>query len=129
MANEQNLIGHGFNEISASRQREIASMGGKKAQEKKRQQKTFREMFNSFASGKVTMPEIKRKLQSLGIQEEEMTNKTAMMISMYDEAIKGNTKAFEIVRDTMGEKLDVEETKDAEHNIIILPAKDIASSN
>ena len=128
MANEQNLIGHGFDEMSASRQREIASMGGKKAQEKKRQQKTFKEMFNSFANGKLQMPEMKAKLQALGVQEEEMTNKTAMMISMYAEAIKGNTRAFEIVRDTMGEKLDAEETEDVEHSIIVLPAKDIASS-
>ena len=41
---------------------------------------------------------------------------------------EGNTKAFEIVRDTMGEKLDAEEIEERDHSIVVLPAKDIASS-
>ena len=43
MANEQNLIGHGFHERTASEQREIARAGGVRSGEARREKKLIRE--------------------------------------------------------------------------------------
>lgn len=103
MANAQNLINN--SERSPSEVRENGRKGGKASGKKRRQQKTFKEMFKSFSEQLITNEQLKEKLKENGISDEEMTNKTAMMFSMYLEAVKGNTKAFEIVRDTMGETI------------------------
>ena len=53
-------------------------------------------------------------IESLGIDSAEVNNALAITLSMYQEALKGNTKAFELIRDTIGEKptdrLQIEET-------------------
>lgn len=48
-----------------------------------------------------------KKLLEIALNEEykgEMTNAEAMVISMIQEALEGNVKAFEVVRDTIGQK-------------------------
>ncbi len=79
--------------------------GGRASAKKRKEQKSFKELFQSFSSQKITNEQLKERLKQNGIKDEDLTNKTAMMFSMYLEAIKGNTKAFEIVRDTMGEQI------------------------
>ncbi len=43
-------------------------------------------------------------MAQFGIKDEDCTNKNAMVMAQYREAIKGSTQAFIAVRDTMGEK-------------------------
>lgn len=50
------------------------------------------------------MPQVKAKMQELGIADEDQTNQMAMTIAMFGEAMKGNVQAFNSLRDTMGEK-------------------------
>lgn len=40
----------------------------------------------------------------MGIADEEMTNKMAAVVALWKEVLKGNVKAFEVYRDTIGEK-------------------------
>ena len=87
MANEKNLIP--FNKLTESQQREIASKGGKASVEAKRKRKTLKE-------------ELLLMLSDGDIQEK-------ISIALINEAINGNnagsvTKAFEVIRDTIGEK-------------------------
>lgn len=84
MANEQNLKGHGFNEITADRQREIASQGGKASAEARKKRKTLKEELLALLS------------------EGDTQNKVSLAI--IDRAINGDVKAFETIRDTIGEK-------------------------
>lgn len=105
MANIDNLKPIQKGELTKEEAKKRGSNGGKASAKKKRQQKTFKEMFNAFSQQLITNEQLKEKLKENGISDEDMTNKTAMMFSMYLEAVKGNTKAFEIVRDTMGEQI------------------------
>ena len=87
MANEKNLIP--FNELTESQQREIASKGGKASAEAKRKRKTLKE-------------ELLLMLSDGDIQEK-------ISLALINEAINGNnagsvTKAFEVIRDTIGER-------------------------
>lgn len=103
MANEDNLIPR--TTLSTEEAKRMGSKGGKKSAEKRRQNKTFKELCSTFANSKLTNAEFQAKLKNLGIEDEELTNKTAMMVSLYMQVLKGNVKAFEVFRDTMGEQV------------------------
>ncbi len=78
--------------------------GGIKSGIARRQQRTFKDLFIQFSKFEITNDKLKDKLKKAGFDDEEMTNKTALMYSMYLKALKGDTKAFEIVCNLMGEK-------------------------
>ena len=39
-----------------------------------------------------------------GFADQDVSNKSCAVFALWKEAIKGNTKAFELMRDTIGEK-------------------------
>ena len=57
-----------------------------------------------FLNKKLTQKEFKEHLKELGLDSEDMTNKMAMVIGMWEASISGSTKAFEIIQNTIGEK-------------------------
>lgn len=84
MANEQNL-----KPLSTEKAREIGSKGGKASVEARRRRKTLKE-------------ELLTLLSDGDVQEK-------LSLALLDEALHGNkagsvTKAFEVIRDTIGEK-------------------------
>lgn len=91
MANEQNL--KPLSQRTKSEQRKIQSQGGKASGEARRARKTLREELLSLLS-----EDIKDK------NGKSVNTQVAMSSSLIKEALKGNTKAFELVRDTIGEK-------------------------
>ena len=99
MANEQNL-----KPLSTEKAREIGSKGGKRSVEVRRMRKTLREQLEMLLSLPVKDESTKAFIESLGVNPEAIDNATAITLSMYQEALKGNTKAYELIRDTLGEK-------------------------
>lgn len=93
MANEQNLEGKGFQDRTAEEQREIARKGG-------------------IASGKARAEkrDLRRALEMLLEKDWEdkygnkMTGTDAVALKLFEQAMKGNIKAFETLRDTVGQK-------------------------
>lgn len=79
MANKQNL-----RTLSTEEAREIGKKGGKKSVEARKARKTLKE-----------------ELLLLLSQDD---NQNKMSISLLKKAMNGDTKAFEIIRDTIGEK-------------------------
>ena len=87
---------------SPEERRRIASMGGKKAAESRRAAKTFAEAI----SWALDLPAMKGNptVDKLRKQFPELTNRDAIAISMTVEAVKKqNVRAFEAIRDTIGE--------------------------
>jgi hypothetical protein len=80
--NEENLIP--MSERSKEEVREIARRGGIKSGETRRRKKTF-------------------KQELTWLLEEGDTQKN-ITLALIKEALEGNTKAFEVIRDTVGEK-------------------------
>ena len=101
MANEQNLIPN--SKRSPSEVRKNGSKGGIKSGEVRRKRKTLRE--------------------ELLLLLETGNNQNKMSLAMIEKAMKGDTKAFEVIRDTIGEKpreqLDIGQDKPFEVNINI----------
>ena len=81
MANE-NLISLG--DRTTDEQREIARQGGIKSGEARRARKTLKE--------------------TLLMMLEEGNTQDNITLALLDKALKGDTKAYEVIRDTVGEK-------------------------
>ena len=102
MANTQNLIKN--ENLTPSQRRKNASKAGKASAKKRQQNKTFKEIINKFLDGQVTNKELKEQMVKFGFADDEVSNKSCAVFALWKEAIKGNTKAFELIRDTIGEK-------------------------
>ena len=90
MANEKNLVS--LAERTTSEQREIAKAGGVASGEARRKRKSLRE-------------ELELLLENGDTQE-------SVAVALIEKAMKGDVKAFEVIRDTIGEKpVDKVETK------------------
>ena len=81
MANEQNL--KPLNTRTKEEQRKIAVMGGRASGKSRAMRKTFKDAINESLDDKTL---------------------TTMIKAMIKETKKGNTRAFELLRDTVGEK-------------------------
>ena len=79
MANEQNLV-----PLTTKKAREIGKKGGKKSVEARRARKTLREQ--------------------LLLMLENGNTQDNLCLAILEQAKNGNTKAFEVIRDTIGEK-------------------------
>jgi hypothetical protein len=99
MANEQNL-----RPPTTEEARERGKKGGQISAKKRQQNKTFKEIINKFLDGQVSDERLKQQMIELGFADNEVSNKSCAVFALWKEAIKGNTKAFELMRDTIGEK-------------------------
>lgn len=78
-----------FNKMDEQRKREIQSMGGKKSQEINAKKRTLKEYLEL----------------ALAIEDAEGTDKyTKIVKALINEAEDGNVKAFETIRDSIGQK-------------------------
>lgn len=100
MANEQNLKPI----RTKSEAREKGRKGGKKSGEVRAKNKTFKEIINKFLDGQVSDERLKQQMVEFGFADTEVSNKSCAVFALWREAIQGNTKAFELLRDTIGEK-------------------------
>ena len=102
MTNIQNLIKN--EDLTPEQRRKNASKAGKASAKKRRQNKTFKEIITRFLDGQVSDVRLKQQMIEFGFADKEVSNKSCAVFALWREAIKGNTKAFELLRDTIGEK-------------------------
>ena len=88
MANEQNLIN--LKDRTPEERLEIQRKGGRARAKQRAEEKTFK---------RILLAMLKDNSIRAGLNNEE-----AMNLSMIEKAIEGSEKAYEIVRDTIGEK-------------------------
>lgn len=93
MANEDNLNGYGFHERTASEQREIAKMGGKASGKSRRKKANLKNALNTILTAEATS-KTAQILEELGF---ENTNEMAIMLSLTQQAMKGNVRAIELI--------------------------------
>ncbi len=93
MAGADNLKGKGFDEMTAERQRAIASAGGKASQEARRRRKELKACIEALLESN-----IKDK------NGREMSGAEALTSQLFKKALDGDVRAFEVLRDTAGQK-------------------------
>ena len=93
MANEKNLTGKGFDELTAEEQRKIAKQGGIASGKARREKADLRRMCQM-----VLEMDIKGKDGTMKSGAEAIT------LAQLQKALKGDAKAYEVLRDTAGQK-------------------------
>lgn len=103
--NPQNLIPQ--NKRTPEERSRIASMGGKARGEQKKRQKSFREALETLLGNEI----VDKNGNTVDIL-------TAICTKQVEKASKGDTKAFEVIRDTIGQKpVEKVEISDIDRNI------------
>lgn len=81
---------------------QIASMGAKACNEKKRARNTLKESMNALLEMQPTAKEIK-ELEKAGFNPEEIDNSLLVVLGLFNQAKKGNVKAIKELRNLIGE--------------------------
>lgn len=102
MANEQNLRPR--TTLSKEEAKRLGSKGGKASAKAKRERKAIRDQLKALLELPVKNEKLKNKIKELGISDKDIDNQMAITISIFNRALNGDTKAFEVIRDTIGEK-------------------------
>jgi hypothetical protein len=89
-----------FNKRDPEEQKEISRKGGIRSGEVRRERKRFKEIFELLLAKKSTND-----------KGETATIKEIIAINTVAKAVKGDLKAVEIIRDTIGEKLKANDDK------------------
>lgn len=91
MANEKNLVkGADAHKLTA----EEASKGGKRSVEVRRQKRDLRRALEALLD----------KNMGKNKDGEDVSGAEALALKQFEKALKGDTRAFEIIRDTAGQK-------------------------
>ena len=93
MANEQNLVPIRKGQLSKEEVKRRTSNGGKKSGIVRRENKKLKEIMESLLKETITSEEGK-----------EVTRKQAITAKVLKQALAGNLKAFELMRDQLNEK-------------------------
>lgn len=95
-------------EVNSKRTREKHSedskRAGKRSGEVRRQRKLLKDLFKSLLATPIPQKELKEKIKEMGLSDEEKNYNTLLGMTTLNEALKGNMKAVEFIRDTIGEK-------------------------
>lgn len=90
--------------LTSEEAREYGRRGGKKSAESRRKRKALKEQLELFLSLPLQNEEAKELLTNLGVNVEDIDNQMAINLALCQKALKGDTKAYELIRDTIGEK-------------------------
>lgn len=105
MANEKNLIPN--SKRTPKELREIAKKGGKKSVEVRRKRKAMKEQMEMLLTLPLKNTKLKKQLQEIGINEKEIDNQMALIVSLYQTALRGGTnsvQAFNTIMEIVNEK-------------------------
>lgn len=101
MSKENNLIP--LNERTKEEQREIARKGGIASGKARRKKKLLRQILDEIGESRLNTNEAKDIAKALSINKRDVTYDVAIMFKAVSEALDGNIKAMEFIRDTRGQ--------------------------
>lgn len=101
MSKENNLIP--LNERTKEEQREIAKKGGIASGKARRKKKLLRQILDEIGESRLNTDEAKDIAKALSINKRDVTYDVAIMFKAVNEAMNGNIKAMEFIRDTRGQ--------------------------
>lgn len=128
MANEQNLIP--LNKRSQRERKEITTKGANASNKVQKEKKLLKQQFEMLMSLEIMDNKLKEQLLCLGIPQNETTLQMALCVAITKQALQGNIKAFELIRDTLGQTPSaVIENEEKETIIFINDIKDLPLEN
>ena len=130
MTNSQNLKPIKKGELSSEEAKKRGSIGGKKSVEKRREKKELKEIFSTFLAMNAT-DNMKAKVLDVfpQLENESLSMKATLVGVMIKKILEGDVKAFELMRDTIGEKpIDKAEIKQKIPTQIFVNKEDIQNA-
>lgn len=124
MANNENLKPIKKGELSSEEAKRRGSKGGKNSVKKRREKRKLKEIFSTFLE--MDSPNIiKAKVLEVfpELDDEDLSMKATLVAIMIKKVLDGDTKAFELMRDTIGEK-PVDKVEATSRNINIVVGSD-----
>ena len=112
--NDSNLIP--LNKRTKAEQREITRKAGIKSGEARRRNRDIKKIIAELLKAAPEDAATVERLKALGIKDTDITNKTVMVLSMFEAAKAGNVKAFETLMKYSGEDPE-QQRKEAELQI------------
>lgn len=106
MANEQNLLK--AENLTSEQLRERARKGGIASAKVKKKRKAMREQMEMLLSLPVKNNKLKEQLKKIGIKSNEIDNQMALIVSLYQTALKGgknSVQAFNTIMEMTEEKV------------------------
>lgn len=92
-------------DLPPEKRKEIASAGGKASVETKRLKGTFKEIVKTLLDCQAPAKALEKLHETFPeLVDSKIDNRAAMILSQMLKAIKGDTSAFMVIRDTAGEK-------------------------
>lgn len=111
MANIENLKPN--TTLSKEEAVEMGRKGGIASGKARKEKKLIKDNIELLLGLPIKNRKIKEQLAEVGIDETEMNNQMAMVIAMYQKALKGDVQAFNTLRDTLGQKpVEVQEVRE-----------------
>jgi len=99
--------------LSTEEARERGRKGGIASGKAKKRKKLIKENIELLFELPIKSNKTKAQLKELGIDDDEMNNQMALVIAMYQKALKGDVQAFNTLRDTIGQKpVEVQEVRE-----------------
>lgn len=105
MGKVENLTRKGKEIDSTHKAQALGKKGGIASGKTKRKNKSMKQlvqMINNFAPKKDIVAKVKKAFPEL--EDDDITNSVYLLSKQYQKAEEGDTKAFEVIRDTGGEK-------------------------
>lgn len=103
MANEENL--KPIRTLSREEAKKRGSAGGKASAKAKKKRKAMKEQMEMLLNLPLKDEQTRAFLEKMGIDTESMDNQMALVVSTFQNAIRGDMKAVNIVREIIGERV------------------------
>ena len=97
-----NLIPFTKEDLTSEKQSERGKKGGIKSQQVQREKRTLAQLFSTWADGKPRAKDIKL-LKDMGIDVEDATNKSLLIVPIIQNLSKGDTRALQMAIDLLNE--------------------------
>ncbi len=97
-------VGIPINSRPIEEARKIQSMGGKASGVSRRRKKLIKDTIAIILELPITDERVREELKRIGIEDEDMTQQTLMVLGIIKRAQKGDPYAATFIRDTLGEK-------------------------
>lgn len=115
---DENLIPNAAR--TPSELREITRKGGIASGKARREKKALRETVQELLTMKLKDKKLLEELAALGFTAKGITMQDAISAAMIKQAVKGNVKAYNAIKDTLAEKSE-EKTDTSVTEIVIVP--------
>ncbi len=83
---------------------ENGKKGGLASGVSRKKQKELRTVMVKLLESYCSDPELLKKTRAIGLKKDRITNSDVIAAALISKALNGDVKAFEIIRDTIGEK-------------------------